>query len=181
MNLLHADQLSCLGCIPGTHLHGFPRRDPNPLLLPSCLVFLGFSLVPLGRSGLHPVFGIDSQTLGDPVDVIEIADDLDRDGDLFIGETLLTKQIEILFGHRAGTQGELGGEIAQSAVRRAERRLAIIVDQLVGCFVLLGLRTEVLCVRQGSVIAIVDIADQRARALTSIWPARLPEACRKPR
>jgi hypothetical protein len=43
--------------------------------------------------------------------------------------------------------------------------LAIIVDQLVGYFVLLGLRTEVLCVRQRSVIAIVDIADHRRQHL----------------
>jgi hypothetical protein len=71
-----------------------PRPDETMRVLRlSSLVCPGFSLVPLGRSGLHPVFGIDSQTFGDPVDVIEIADDLDRDGDLFIGETLLAKRV----------------------------------------------------------------------------------------
>lgn len=114
---------------------------------------------PLGRREFHPRLGINTQPLGDPVDVIEVADDLNAEGDLFVGETMLDEPIEVRFLHRAGVKRQLGGKIAKRAVFPAQGRAAIIVDQLVGRFILSRLRTEVLRVRKRSVEAIVEIAD----------------------
>jgi len=95
----------------------------------------------------------------DAIDVIEIADDLHCDCDLFFGEMVLDEPVKVRFVHGARLKRQFGRKIAKRAVFPAQRREPVIVDQLVGSLVLSGLRTEVLRMGERSVIAIVDIAD----------------------
>ncbi len=47
------------------------------------------SLVPTLERFLHLGFGVDSQSVGDAVDVIEIGNDFDRVQDVSVGEAVL--------------------------------------------------------------------------------------------
>lgn len=66
-------------------------------------VATGFAGKPLVARERHPVFGIDSEAVGDAVDVIEVADHLGGDGDLVVVETVCVQSLDVGFLHRSGT------------------------------------------------------------------------------
>ncbi len=99
---------------------------------------------PLRGGGFHPGLRVDAEAVGNPVDVVEISDDLDGDGDLLLREAELAKSVEVTLPHVPRPDGQLGGEIAQGSILLNQGGGSVIVDQPVGDFGLIGLRTEVL-------------------------------------
>lgn len=71
---------------------------------------------PLVARQCHPVFRIDSQTVGDTVDVVEVADDLRCDGDLVVVESVLAERGNVRFFHFAWPERQLDGEITQRTI-----------------------------------------------------------------
>lgn len=63
-----------------------------------------FVVQPFVFIGRHPVFQIDMKTLGDSIDIVEIADHLDGDGQLMVIKTMLLERLDILSGHRLWPQ-----------------------------------------------------------------------------
>jgi len=71
---------------------------------------------PLFGGNVHPRFVIDAQALGDTRDVIEIADDLSGDGDLFVRKPALSQSLDIALVHGSRREREFNGVVAQRAV-----------------------------------------------------------------
>ena len=70
--------------------------------------FVAFPIV----DGLgHPCFGCDTESVGDSVDVIEIANDLDGDAELFVCPAELFQFRQVLFTDFAGLQSQSDGVI----------------------------------------------------------------------
>jgi hypothetical protein len=102
---------------------------------------------------------LDAHCVRDPVDVVEVRHHLDRVVDGGVVETMAAERLDV--GRRDGGRrtGELGGEVAQRACSRVERRRPVVdgdlADELVGC----ALGTEVVGVGADSVVAVVLAGD----------------------
>jgi len=120
---------------------------------------------PVFDTGLHPVLGINSQSIGDAVDVIEVADDLSSHCDLLVSESCLAQHCYVRFVHLPRRQSQFDRVVAEHSVFEPKFCSAIVVDELLRNSVVSGLPTEVLCVRQSSVIAVVNVADDRSQHL----------------
>ena len=116
------------------------------------------ALMPLFAGRCKARFVVDAEAVGDAVDVVEVADHLHRDRDRRVVKAVATERLDVLFRDAARGEGELDRVVAQGAVGRVEFSLPIVMNQLLGQRMVPGLPTEVLCVRERSVIALVDIA-----------------------
>ena len=65
---------------------------------------VGLALLPFLGRWRHPIFWIDSQSIGDPIDVVEVGDDLCRDGDLIIVQPVSPQATEVGLTTFAGTE-----------------------------------------------------------------------------
>jgi len=81
------------------------------------LVAAGFVSKPLVAWESHPVFRIDSQSVSDSVDVVEVADHLCGDGDLVVVEALRAQIVDIGFLYRPGAESQFDGEVAKLSIR----------------------------------------------------------------
>jgi hypothetical protein len=81
------------------------------------LIVRCFVSKPLVARQSHPVFGIDSQTVGDAIDVVEVADHLRGDRDLVVVEAVRTQSFDVGLLHRSWVQSQLNGEVAKLAIR----------------------------------------------------------------
>jgi hypothetical protein len=81
------------------------------------LVAAGFVSEPLVAWESHPVFRIDSQSVSDSVDVVEVADHLCGDGDLVVVEALRAQIVDIGFLYRPGAESQFDGEVAKLSIR----------------------------------------------------------------
>ena len=81
------------------------------------LVATGFVGKPLVAWESHPVFRIDSQSVSDSVDVVEVADHLRGDCDLVVVEALRAQIVDIGFLYRPGAESQFDGEVAKLSIR----------------------------------------------------------------
>jgi hypothetical protein len=116
---------------------------------------------PLIVGNVHPRLVIDAQSLSDPRDVVEITDDLRRDGDLLVREPALSQSLDVTLDHGSWREGKLHGVVAQGTVVTRQVGLPIVVHQLSRDLGAIRLLTEVVGVRKRSVVAVVGIAHDR--------------------
>ena len=116
------------------------------------------SLTPLLLRNSHPTFEINSQSVGDTVDVVEVTDDLGRDCYLLIAQTNFPQLVDVCLGHFPWRNGQCDCVLAERLVNFVESAIAKIENQFFGCILIPRLLTEVACVGKRSVKAIVDIA-----------------------
>ena len=131
--------------------------------LASCVdsVESGFALFPFLPGGLHPRFRCDTQGIGNAIDVVEVADNLGSQRDLFVRIPDVSQCHDIIFSHITGRQCEFHGEITKSSLSRSQFGQSVVERDLLGRFSVVGLLTEVPGMRQRSVVAVVDITDDR--------------------
>ena len=77
-----------------------------------------FSLFPFGNRERHPRFQVDAQAVSDPIDVIEITDDLGGQMNLFVGPIVVPQQNDICFGHGARRLRQLDRVVTECPVIR---------------------------------------------------------------
>lgn len=102
------------------------------------------------RFQLHP------QGIGDTVDIVEIAGDLHRMEDLFIGYPFFPESLDLGSSHRSGIPGNPLGVLQERQCLRVEDRLPIVLSKLLDQRVVLRLLTESLSVVDDSVVAPID-------------------------
>ena len=114
--------------------------------------------------GLHEGLVLHIQGIGDPVDVVEIADDLGGVVDGRIFEATVPQSSNLRLANTGRIPSQLLGKHAQTAVlRRQLRRMPVPGDrvhEVIGLVViepvlLLDLGTEVVCMRANSVDTVV--------------------------
>ncbi len=104
---------------------------------------------------LDPVFRVDPQSLGYPVDVVEIGDHLDTTGDTPVVETDSPEILDV-FGSDSGRRAsELFGKPDHRKGLVVESRRVPIDGHPVDQFVICDLGTEIVEVRRRSVVTIV--------------------------
>lgn len=111
-------------------------------------------------------FGIDPQTVGDPVDVVEVRDDLRRVVDGAIVPARGAQSLDVLRLHRARGSRELVGIHEQREGLVVETCGTEIVDKSVDERIVLDLIPEVAHVRGRSVAAIVGLRNDDGEHLT---------------
>src|SRR5688500_1392114 len=83
-------------------------------------------LMPAERLAGHGVgpfrIGIDADSLGDPVDVVEERDHLDRVVDARVAQAVASKAVDVRRRDRAGLVRQLDGKVAQRANPRLDVR-----------------------------------------------------------
>ena len=84
---------------------GARDRERSQIFRSACLFPLLF-----GRS-VHPRFGIDSQSIGDAVDVVEVADHLRRHRDLFVVDPGVAQSIQVSRRHGGRFERQQDGEL----------------------------------------------------------------------
>src|SRR4249919_949369 len=107
-----------------------------------------------GRWGPAPLrLVLDPDAVGDPRDVVEVADDLDRVRDRRVVETLRSKSVDVGLLYLGGVVSELHGEVAERALAWREIRPAVVVHRVLRHLVVCALGTEVVGVCRRSVMA----------------------------
>jgi hypothetical protein len=84
--------------------------------------------------------------------VVEVADHLDRVGDGRVVEAVRSKRVDVGLVDLSRTMGELDREVAERALARREVRLAIVVLCVLRGLLVCALGTEVVGVRDRSVV-----------------------------
>lgn len=135
--------------------------------IPWQFIVPAFFRLPVVDWNCHIHFWIDSQTIGNAIDVVEVADHLSCHGDLRVVKAELPEILQILRVHLPGPERQLHREVTKSPVSLAQFCRAIVKDQLLRKLRIPGLQTEVACVRESSVIAVIDVADDGGQHLPS--------------
>ncbi len=117
------------------------------LLLPACQGFAHFGL------------GIDTEGVGDAIDVIEVGDDLDRVQDIVVGEAVPAEGIEVLRPSGGGGASDELGELGEGFLTRRKLGAAIVVLDVLGQLGVACFLTEILSVRLDSIKAAVGPGD----------------------
>ena len=96
------------------------------------------------RRALSPVGLVcDAHGLGDPVDVVEKGDDLDRIVDRGVAPSLAAQAPDFRLAYRRGLVGQKHGEVAERADPGLELRLPVVVGGVLRELVCCALCTEV--------------------------------------
>ena len=95
-----------------------------------------------GHFGLR----VNSKTIGNPVDVVEIADNLSGHRNLSIIKIDFPQRHQVVRRHFSWRQCQLDGIVAQCSVGFTQISLAVVEDQLLSELRVSGLQTEVVCV-----------------------------------
>jgi hypothetical protein len=88
---MHPETIRAYPCNPWLFLPRECDRDVRATLhsfLKDLLVVVSFATVPFVARQRHPFVGIDTQSIRDAVDVVEVADHLRGDGDLVVVESV---------------------------------------------------------------------------------------------
>ena len=110
---------------------------------------------------------LDSQSLSDPSNVVEITDNLRGDRHLIIVQAYVMQPINVGGGHVARVQGEFEGVVTQGAIGRRQIGLPIVIGELLGRLFVSRLPTEVSGMRERSVVAVIRVTDDSSQHLTS--------------
>jgi len=122
--------------------------------------------VNLDGRGVGPFrFELDADSIGDPVDVVEKGDYLDRIVDARVAPALASKVVGVSRRDRSRLVRELHGEVAQGMDPRLEIRLPVVVRGMRGKLVWGALGTEVVGMRLDSVVAVVRPGDDDGEEL----------------
>ena len=89
-------------------------------------------LPPAFQGGKHFGLRIDAQRVGDAVNVIEIRDDLDGIEDVPIGQSLLSKSIQVSRAHGGRPPRHQHGELRQSFLARGQSGAPVVALDLLG-------------------------------------------------
>jgi hypothetical protein len=125
--------------------------------------------------GVHKGLGLDTQGIGDAVDVVEEANHLRRIVDATIVESVPTQHVEIGRAHLLGSFGELFGELTQGPIGTAKAGLTPVIanvmhkqisHSLVGNPEISDLSTEVMRMRASSVEAVIHRRRHRREHFT---------------
>ena len=127
------------------------------------IVIVSFAVKPCVSGQCHPVFRINSETVGDAVDVVEIADHLRGDRNLVVVEAMSMQCVNVGFLHLSRTQRQPDGEVTQGEVRFRKTGCAVVENDFLSSIRITGLQTEVPRMRESSVVAIVNVADDRSQ------------------
>ena len=133
-------------------------------------------------------FWLNTQRIGDAIDVVEVADYLRRIVDNLVIRTSCTQDIEVGWPHALRRLGQLLGVLEQCAVEFADAGLAPIgadvVDKQIGLVVvdnpkIFDLSTEVVRMRAPSVEAVINRRSHRSQhfALTAAEWRRAMHHC----
>ena len=109
----------------------------------------------------HLGFGIDSQGVGDAVDIVEVGDHFDRVQDVAVGEPVFAQGLEVLWADGRGSACHQLSELAQRLLARRELGELIIPFDLLGQVGVLRFPTEILSVRLDSIETVVGPGDHR--------------------
>ena len=115
----------------------------------------------------HERLAIDVKRVCDPVDVVEVADDVHHLDDLPVVQPLATQGLEIARGHFRRGHGELLRELTQDSLSRRHRRFVFTPagDHTVGQLVITTRGTEILPVRVLSVETAIYLGSDRRQHL----------------
>lgn len=100
---------------------------------------------PLIHRQNHFFLGVDTKSVGNAIDIVEITDDLCGDSDLLIIESRSTKRGQMMFRETGGGECQSDGVVAQRPVSVTQIGPAIVKHQLFSQFGISGLQTEVVC------------------------------------
>lgn len=123
--------------------------------------------LPVIYRNCHVHFRVDTEPVGNAVDVVEITDDLRRDRNLGIIESQVPQCIQVRRRHISWSSGQLDGVVTEGPVGLAQFCRAEVKDQLLGELQISRLQTEVVCMGESSVVAVVDVAHDGGKHLTS--------------
>lgn len=122
--------------------------------------------VNLAGRGVGPLrLALDADSLGDPVDVVEEGDHLDRVVDAGVAPAVASKALGVSVGDRSGRVRELHCEVAQGSDPRLDIRCPVVVRGVLGKLVWGALGTEVVGMRLDSVVAVVRPGDDDGEEL----------------
>jgi cell division septum initiation protein DivIVA len=122
--------------------------------------------VNLARRRVGPLrFGLDADSLGDPVDVVEEGDHLDRIVDARVAPAVASKDVGVSRRDRSRLVREFHGEVAQGMDPRLEIRLPVVVLGVRGKLLWGALGTEVVGMCLDSVVAVVRPGDDDGEEL----------------
>jgi hypothetical protein len=96
---------------------------------------------------------LDPHPVCDSCDVVEVAHDLDRVRDRGVVEALSAEHLDVALVDLGGIVRQLHGEVAQRPLARRERRQPVIVRCMLRDRVVCALGTEVVCMRDRSIVA----------------------------
>ena len=99
---------------------------------------------------------VDPDRVRDAVDVVEVADHLDRIVDRGVVPPMGPERVRVLEPDRGRDRRQLDGVITERTNARLEIRLPIVVGRMLRQLVICALCTEVVCMRKRSVVALVD-------------------------
>src|SRR5438094_5611455 len=103
----------------------------------------------------HLRFGIDSQSVGDAVDVVEVGDHLDHVEDIAVGEPVPAQGLEVLRADGGRSARHKLGEFRKRLLVRREFGELIFLFTLFGQLSVFRFPTEILSVRLDSIEAMV--------------------------
>ena len=104
---------------------------------------------------------LDAHTLRDAVDVVEVRDHLDRVVDRGVVPAVATELVGVGEADGRRRPGQLNRVIAERPNAWLELGLAVVVRRVERELVICGLSTEVVCVRERSVVAVVRARGDR--------------------
>ena len=102
-------------------------------------------------------FRIDSQALGDAVDVVEVGDHLGGVADGPVGKAQGPQTVNVLGSYACRSRGQLDRMVAEGPIGIRHNRLSIISGDLIGPAGVVDLSPEVVPVGDHSVVAVVDL------------------------
>ena len=108
-------------------------------------------------TGLTLRFRIDSQAVGDAVDVVEVGDHLGGVADGPVGKAQGPQTVKVIRSYARGSRGQLDRMVAQGPIGIRHNRLSIISGDLIGPAGVVDLSPEVIPVGDDSVVAVVDL------------------------
>ena len=118
-----------------------------------------------GLLGGHLRLQIDSQGVGQAIDVVEVADDVRGHEDVLVVEADLAQGFDIAKPASLGSARQFDGVIQEPPNAIGERRRAVVAFERVGQGVIAGSGTEILPVRLRSVVARIGSRDNRGEHL----------------
>jgi hypothetical protein len=78
----------------------------------------------------HEIFKLNAQGICEPVDVIEITDDVDQLQDSRISKAVFAEDVQIIPGIRSGLSGHLDGEVRERPFPWCELRSPVVFFDL---------------------------------------------------
>ena len=110
---------------------------------------------PLSRTLLHLGFRIDAESIGNPVNVVEIGDHLHRIEDVPVVQSVQAEGLQVLRANRGRSASEQLGEFAQGLLTWSKPGEFVVVFDVFGKLRIVSFLTEILSVCFDSIEAMV--------------------------